>query len=362
MAAPGGGFYAALDADSEGEEGRFYVWDPEELDRVLGPKLSREIRAAYNITPEGNFENGKSNPALVEPDFARREALATARVTLRQHREKNRTAPGRDPKISLAWNALMIRALAEAGFYFNQPAWLQRARAAADFIWEHLRPEGESFRLHSVYYENAGSSVEAFLHDYALAAEAFLALAAKIDWLDAGASATYRQRAQTCIDKALTDFVDPQAPGFYFTAEGVETPVTRRKEWFDNAQPSGNSTLLHALSAFHALTGESRYAEALQACRPVYAEYAARVASGVAHGLEALAAESRGIAHIKAGPAADLEALRVALLEHPHHRIFIESVPALQGASDSAAQLCLNHTCHPPQENPTKILAPLGSS
>lgn len=362
MSAPGGGFYAALDADSDGEEGRYYVWEPEEVDSVLGPSRSREVRAAYNITPGGNFENGTSNPALVEPDFARREALAPAREALRQHRESTRTPPGRDPKISLAWNALMIRALAEAGFYFNQTAWLQRARAAADFIWDALRPEGESFRLHSVYYENSGSSVEAFLHDYALAAEAFLALAAKIDTLEPGASATYLERAQACIDYALHAFSDPQAPGCFFTAEGAETPVTRRKEWFDNAQPSGNSSLLHACSALHALTGEARYAEALRTTRPVYADYAARVASGVAHGLEALASEARGIAHLKAGAAADLNALRAALLEHPWHRVFITVGPASGDAPDSALQLCLGTKCFPPAENPAKILASLQHS
>lgn len=361
MSAPGGGFYAALDSDSEGEEGRFYVWDPEEVDSVLGPAQSREVRAAYNITNEGNFEHGKSNPALVEPDFARREALASARETLRLHREKSRTAPGRDPKLSLAWNALAIRAIAEAGFYFNQAAWLECARRAADFIWEAFRPKGESFCLHSVYYEGTGSSVEAFLHDYALAAEAFLAVASKIDWLEPGASATYRQRAQICLDQALKDFTDPQAAGCFFTAKGVETPVTRRKEWFDNAQPSGNSSLLHALSALHALTGESRYAEALKTARPIYADYAARVASGVAHGLEALATETRGIAHLQAGPAADLKALRAALLEYPWQRIFIETDPA-EGEHTTACRLCLGGTCHPPAEKPAEILSPLKRS
>ena len=360
MSAPGGGFYAALDADSDGEEGRFYVWEPEEIDTVLGLAQSRELRAAYNITPSGNFENGTSNPALVEPDFARREALASARETLRLHRESTRTAPGRDPKLSLAWNALMIRALAEAGFYFNQPAWLQRARRAADFLWDAFRVEGESFALHSVYYEASGSSVDAFLHDYALAAEAFLAVASKIDWLEPGASATYRERAQACTDHALAAFTDPQAPGCFFTAEGAETPVTRRKEWFDNAQPSGNSSLLHALSALHALTGESRYADALHAVRPVYADYAARVASGVAHGLEALATETRGIVHLQAGPAADLDALRTALLAYPWHRVFLETDP---GAGDPATcRLCFGGTCHPPAENPAEILSPLQRS
>jgi hypothetical protein len=98
--------------------------------------------------------------------------------------------------------------------------------------------------------------------------------------------------------------------------------------------------------------------DAFQATRPVYADYAARVASGVAHGLEALATETRGIAHIKAGSAADLNALRAALLEHPWHRVFI----TVGTAPDSALQLCLGTKCFPPAENPAKILASLQRS
>jgi uncharacterized protein YyaL (SSP411 family) len=363
MSAPDGGFYAALDADSEGEEGRFYVWDPEELDTVLGPTQSREVRTAYNITSEGNFENGKSNPALVEADYATRKKLTAARLALRKHRDANRVAPGRDPKICLAWNALMVRALANAGFYLNEPGWLERARLAADFIWDKMRLESSSstIQLHSVYYEKAGSSVPAFLHDYALAAEAFLAVAAKIDWLQPGVSHRYRERAQACLNAALDQFVDPQNPGFFFTAAGVETPVARRKEWFDNAQPSGNSSLLHALSGMYCLTGDARYGDALHASRPIYADYAKRVASGVAHGLEALSNDTLGILNIKAGKEADLEALRATLIKLPWRRCYIQ----ISNDADIPAdhfQLCQGSSCGLSNANPQEILSSFHAS
>lgn len=346
MSSPGGGFYAALDADSEGEEGRYYVWTPEAVDAVLGPALSREVRAAYNITAEGNFEHGQSNPALVEPDFAVRARLAGAREQLRAHREAERVPPGKDTKISLAWNALLIRALADAGYYLNRPEWLRRARQALDFLWKSLvRETADGLRVQSVYYEDGGARVDGFLHDYALLAEACLAVAGKIDWIEPGAAKLYEARAQSCLDQALRSFGDPHGIGYFFTAVDAETPVARRKEWFDNATPAGNSVVLHALSGLYALTGEGRYAAELEASLPAYTDYARKVAAGIAHALEAVASHRAGIAVVKFGSGVDRQALRDALAAKPWRRTFVLASDALP---DGAVQVCLGTACHAP--------------
>ena len=343
MSAPGGSFYAALDADSEGEEGRYYVWTPEQVDSVLGPSLARELRAAYNITKEGNFEQGKSNPALVEADFVVRVKLADARRQLRECREAERVSPGKDTKISTAWNGMMIRALADAGFYFDRPDWTRRARKAIDFLWSELVTETpEGIQLKAVYYERGGAKVDAFLHDYALLAEACLAVASKIDWVEPGNSATYQARAQACVDQAMRCFTDEHSIGYYFTAEGAETPVARRKEWFDNATPSGNSVMLHALSGLHALTGDGRYAAEFEATLPAYADYAGKVAAGVAHGLEAAATHQSGVAVIKVGVDVDMNALRKALADKAWRRTFIQQSMDL---SPKQIQVCLGTQC-----------------
>ncbi len=343
MSAPGGSFYAALDADSEGEEGRYYVWTPEQVDSVLGPSLARELRAAYNITKEGNFEQGKSNPALVEADFVVRVKLADARRQLRECREAERVSPGKDTKISTAWNGMMIRALADAGFYFDRPDWTRRARKAIDFLWSELVTETpEGIQLKAVYYERGGAKVDAFLHDYALLAEACLAVASKIDWVEPGNSATYQARAQACVDQAMRYFTDEHSIGYYFTAEGAETPVARRKEWFDNATPSGNSVMLHALSGLHALTGDGRYAAEFEATLPAYADYAGKVAAGVAHGLEAAATHQSGVAVIKVGVDVDMNALRNALADKAWRRTFIQQSMDL---SPKQIQVCLGTQC-----------------
>ena len=348
MSAACGGFYAALDADSEGEEGRYYVWEPEEIDQILGPSLAREVRSCYNITNEGNFEKGRSNPALVEADFDVRERLAEARAKLRLHREAERAAPGKDTKINLAWNCLLVRALADAGFYFNRPEWLQRARRAADFIWDSmatLQDDGCA-RLQSVFYEGSGAQIDGFLHDYALATEAFLALASKIDWIDAGAGRKYLVYARACMQTALNQFNDPHSTGYFYTAKGAETPVARRKEWFDNAQPAGNSAMLHALSGLYAVTGDPNYDCALVDMFPAYSDYARRVATGVAHALEAIAVHRSGIAVIKVRSGVPLHELQEHLSSRPWQRSFIEVLEADRLSGNY--QLCVGRQCYPP--------------
>src|SRR5690606_34152 len=128
MLAPHGLFYSSLDADAEGEEGRFTVWTPAEVEEVLGAEEAKEFCAAYNITEAGNFE-GMSNPALVEAEWEIRERLAPARKKLLAARE-NRVRPTRDDKQLVSWNSLFIRAVAEAAFTFDRPDWFQRARTA----------------------------------------------------------------------------------------------------------------------------------------------------------------------------------------------------------------------------------------
>ncbi|MEC8649870.1 MAG: thioredoxin domain-containing protein [Verrucomicrobiota bacterium] len=341
-----GGYFSALDADSDGNEGRYYVWCPEEMDTILGLSLSREVRNAYNVTAEGNFKDGYSNPSLIEPDFDQRLKLAPARKKLREHRELERKAPGRDPKLLTAWNSLLARSMAEAGFYLNRPNWLTSARRVADFIWEKLATESNNGRIHlkSVYYEDSGPSVEGYLHDYALAAEAFLAITAKIDWLDAGASQVYLHRAKACLNSALDLFEDVQSLGYYFTAEGAEAPLVRRKEWFDNATPSGNSVMLHALSALYTLTGEVRYEKAFSNLLPAYSDYSKNIASGVAHALEAITIHQQGIEVYRLSHSSQLSILRKSLANQAWKRRFV----LFSNSSELKMnyQLCIGTQCH----------------
>jgi uncharacterized protein len=338
MLAPSGLFYVSLDADSEGEEGRFYVWTPDEVKTVLGEERGQAFCAAYHISAEGNFEHGRSNPALVVPEFAERTSFQAERERLLRAREK-RIRPGRDEKHLVSWNSLFIRGLAEAAFAFNRPDYFQLASVAAETIWQEARFSGN--RLRAVISE--GSHLNGYLDDYAFFAEALLSLGAWGDFFEPGCAATWIDRARSLTDSLVQHFADQQEPGFYFTSDDHETLISRRKEWWDNALPAGNSCLLHIFSSLYSITGDAAYQKQFADLKRAYAGYAERAPSGVAHGLAAVAAEMKGIPVIKVKGIQDWQPLANMLRERPWQRMFVlESKAADQ---PQGYQVCVGSTC-----------------
>ena len=336
------GLYAsALDADVDGEEGKSYVWNIEEVEQVLGPSLGKTFSIAYGISQKGNFEEDRSVLALQDGDYKVRDDLKEARKVLLKYREKNRILPTRDDKVLTAWNCLLAVALAEAGFYLGRKEWVKRARHIVDFIDSHLTvAKSEDFSLNSVYYEASGKRVSGFLHDYAYYAQALLAVAAKVDWLEAGASSYYVNKAKDCYKHIESYFGDTSAPGFYYTSKTEEAPIVRRKEWFDNATPSGNGMVLHVVSQLYALTGEACYEAVLMKERPFYSQGAKQHASAIACSLEAIA-EVDSIAVIKVNNELAIESARQQLLKHSWRRLFV------QYDAEVDFQLCIGKNCFP---------------
>lgn len=341
MRLDGGVYASALDADSEGEEGRYYVWERDRIEAILGPALGKRFCLTYGISAEGNFDNGLSVPALQDADMGTRDDLKEARETLLNYRLTHRVMPLRDTKVLTAWNSMLASALAEAGFYFNRKEWLIQAQSIVHFIGDRLFQTDKGKRkLSTVYYENALKNVPGFLHDYALYVNALLALAAKVDWIDFGASERYFDEAKETMSIILEYFQDPDNPGFYFTAEEHNTPVLRRKEWFDNALPSGNATLLHALSVLSILYPDSDYPDLFEREASVYNDRAKQQASAVAHGLEAIA-NRESTAVISVHEPSRLEAVRSEILKHKVRPLF------LIRDLDKVEQLCLGKVCIP---------------
>ena len=334
------GLYAAsMDADVNGVEGQYYTWDLPSIQSVLGEDLSKVFSITYGLSAKGNFESNTSVLALQDGDFSLREDLQSAREALRDHRDSTRIKPRRDAKALTAWNCLLASSLAEAGFYMGRSEWLVRARSIVDTIGERLIDRtGQSVILNSVHYANSGKRIEGYLHDYTYYANALLSVASKIDWLEWGASQSYLDRAEACMDAILLQFKDPNAPGFYFTAEGAEAPVVRRKEWFDNALPSGNAMLLQVLSALYQLKGKGDYKKLLEREASAYGAGARQHASAIACGLEALASRN-SIAVIRSSDASLFESLRLQIIEKPWRRLFLLSDP------HSECQLCIGATC-----------------
>ncbi len=278
MARSGGGFYSAQDADSEGEEGCFFLWDQAEIEELLAPDAAQAVCLVMGVSTEGNFEgrNILHRPHAWEECCRRlrmqpsqlQDLLEEVLPRLWRHREQ-REKPARDDKILTEWNGLLISALAQCGAVLPHPAALQAASHAADFIWNEMRtPDNGLFRS----YRAGQAKNHGVLEDYAAYGLGLL------DLFVADANPKWLQRSEVMAARIETHFADPESGSFFQTGLDHETLVMRRKEYIDNAVPSGNSLAASLLLRLAHVTGEDRYrrraasivsdVEALMAAQP----------------------------------------------------------------------------------------------
>ncbi len=277
MRGPEGGFYSALDADSEGEEGRFYVWTPAQIRELLGDGAQGVIDF-YGVTEDGNFE-GKNILFLAGgAEAVKPEGLDTARETLYEARAK-RVWPGLDDKRLTAWNALMIAALAEAGAVLERDDYLDAARTCAEFIWSEMR-DGDGKLLRT--YKDDQARLNAYLEDHAFLLEALLTL------YEASFESVWFERARELADTLLASFADAERGGFFSTSDDHESLIARRKEIGDHPIPSGNSAAAFGLLRLAALTGERRYEVAAEGVFRLFAAPAAQRPEAFGHLLRAI--------------------------------------------------------------------------
>ena len=256
-----GGFASSLDADSEGEEGRFYVWTEAEIDAVLG-EASPAFKRAYDVTALGNWEHhtilnrSRSPEALSDTEEG---LLARARARLLEVRA-GRVRPGFDDKTPADWNGLMIAALANAALAFRRPDWLEKARAAFAYV-ERVHGEKGAGRgdrlLHSARLGRAQHS--GLLDDYAQMTRAALAL------YEASGEDAYLARARAWTQVLDRHFWDAKAGGYFLTPDDGEALITRTRNAHDNATPSGNGTQAANLARLHFLTGDAAYRDRAEA-------------------------------------------------------------------------------------------------
>jgi uncharacterized protein len=258
-----GGFHSTEDADSEGEEGKFYVWTPGEIKQILGEQAGERFCYVYDVSDEGNFEHGKSIlnlPKTIEQCAALRgwdleelkTELASSRGKLLSARDQ-RVRPGKDDKILLSWNALMIDTLARAGRIVEQPDYVIAAEKAADFILAQMsRADGRL--LHT--WRHGQAKLDAYLDDYVYFVSALVTLY----------EATFNERwvmeAVRLADLVLQHFEDRQGGGFFFTADDHEYLITRNKDLHDASVPSGNGMAATALIRLGRLCGNTEYLDA----------------------------------------------------------------------------------------------------
>ncbi|MFM9044132.1 MAG: thioredoxin domain-containing protein [bacterium] len=278
-----GGFYSALDADSEGKEGTFYIWSEDEMREVLetGGLSDIEVEQTlgyWGVSASGNFEGKNILHIAAGPSASPPDCLERARELLLTARAK-RIRPGLDDKRLCAWNALMISALADAGAAFQDERYLHASIASARFVLDEMRTEeGRLLRT----WKEGKASLNAYLEDYAFMLEAMLDLhAASLDpcWFD---------EARALADLIIEHFEDSESGGFFTTSHDHEELLVRRKALDDHPLPSATSSAALGMLRLSLLTGSDRYRRAaLRAISPL-AEIAASNANGFGHLLQAI--------------------------------------------------------------------------
>jgi uncharacterized protein len=252
MQSPEGGYYSSLDADSEHEEGKFYVWSKEEVASLLTPAEYAVVAAHYGLDQPPNFENRHWHLRITSP-LSDEPLLDSGKRKLLSARER-RVRPGRDEKILVSWNALAIRGMAHAGRVLGRPEWIASARRALEFIRARMWREARLLAT----YKDGRAHLKAYLDDYA-----FL-LAAVLELLQERFGTEELGFACQLAEVLLAQFEDAEAGGFFFTARDHEELVHRPKPGHDNATPSGNALAAWALGRLAAITGEPRFARAAE--------------------------------------------------------------------------------------------------
>jgi len=349
---PEGGFASALDADSEGEEGRFYVWTPDEVRAALTDQALADVTLAhFGMTGPPNFE-GHWAPVRATSDF---ERLGEVKARLRGVREQ-RVWPALDDKRLTAWNALMISALADAAAALDRPDYRDAAVACAEFVWTAMRDtEGRLLRT----FNRGEARLAAYLEDHAYLLEALLTLyetTFEPRWFAAA-----RQLADTILER----FADAEHGGFFATADDHEPLIARRKELEDAPIPSGASAAAFGLLRLAALSGEHRYEEAAVGVLRLLHVVAPQHPVAFGHLLQALDFHFAAVKEVAiVGPGAEpLE--RVVRGEFRPHVVVAggpaDGVPLLEGREPvdgrAAAYVCERFACRAPVTEPDALAA-----
>ena len=287
MTHPDGGFYSAQDADSEGEEGKFFVWLPQEIVDALGPELGRVAMEYWGVSREGNWE-GKNILNVGRPD---EEVAASLGLTVDELHKRLREAadrlyrvrskrvhPGMDDKVLTGWNGLMMKAFAECGAHLDRPDWIAAAEKNADFLLNNLVVDGRLLRT----WRDGSAKIPGYLEDHAFLVDGLISLyEATFDqrWLDA---------ARKFGDRIPELFWDEGDKALYDTGSDHDRLIVRPRDLFDNAVPCGNSAAAMALLRLGLHTGEAKYEEVATAALGSVSDFLQRVPSGVAWWLCAL--------------------------------------------------------------------------
>lgn len=366
-----GGFYSSLDADSEGEEGKFYVWDPEQVEAVLNND-AEWFSEVFGVTKQGNFEHGKSvlhltkSPEALQEKFNLSESefwikVRDCSVKLMTERAR-RVRPGRDEKVLTSWNCLMITAFIEGYRVLKEPRYLDAAQRATEFIFTNLVKEGRLLRT----WGQGKAKLNGYLDDYSYFVQSLLDLA------EVDTNPKWLQEAERLTRVMLEQFGDTESGGLFYTSSDHEELVTRPKSHYDGSIPSGSSVAVFALLRLSKLTNNKDYEHKAVELLKLYAPFMTRVPDQFSNFLCAvdfyLAGETEIACLFKSGTESDdARKLLFELYAHYipnkvvlcHNESESSTLPLVEGrktlSGAPTAYICSNYTCDAPVADPAKL-------
>jgi uncharacterized protein YyaL (SSP411 family) len=368
MTDPAGGFYSTQDADSEGHEGKFFVWDLSEIKSALGETAAERFCDYYNISAAGNFE-GKNIPnvtrSLEDVAVAHNISLAELQASLDESKRilfelrERRVKPDRDEKVLTAWNGLMLASFAEAGIVLNRPDYTDAARRNAEFVLANLRQDGVLLRT----WKDGVAKFNGYLEDYAFLIEGLVTL------FETTGEFPLLEEARTLTERMIEEFWDNDGGGFFFTGKSHESLIVRSKDYFDNATPSGNSVAAGVLLRLAILMGDEKYRELATAILREVGDSIRRYPSGFGYALCAadfLLSTPKEVAIIGNDASPLLEEVWrtylpnkvvAASFEGDATIPLLENRPLLNG--QPTAYVCEHYTCKQPVNNVSALAAQL---
>ena len=371
MKSPEGGFYSTQDADSEGEEGKFYVWTRDQVREILGPEEGTAFSAYYGVTPHGNFEEGKSVLHVAStlekiselygtpiPDL--KVLLEKGRKKLFGEREK-RIKPGRDEKVLTSWNSLMISSFVDGFKVTGEEKYLGGAKEAARFILQEMKKDGDLMRV----FRKGRCRLKGYAEDYAFFIQALTDLyeaTFEIDWL---------QEADELNRRMIRQFWDEGRGGFFFSGKENESLIAQSKSPYDNAIPSSNSVAVFNLLRLGYLTGEDSLKQKAEQILRLFYKFLSEHPAGFAHMLSGfsffIGPEEVGIVGSKNDPRTQLMVKEIYLaflpnkilsFKDPKEEIKGNWLPFLKDvkvAGAPAAFICKGFTCLPPARDEKEL-------
>ena len=375
MTSPEGGFYSSQDADSEGVEGKFFIWSPSEVDEVLGNEDGEVVRRYYSVTPEGNFEGRNILHMYVPPEEVATELNLSVeeldRIIVNANRKLlvargKRIAPGLDDKVLTSWNAMMLRAFAEAASVLDRPDYGSVARRNAEFLLDRLRPDGRLLRT----YKDGQAKLNGYLEDYAFLIDGLITLH------EFTFEARWLTEAVALTEQMVELFWDESTGQLFDTGSDHEALVVRPRDFSDNATPSGSSMASDVLLKMAVITGDHEYeSKAVAGLRSVR-EMMMRFPAASGHwlcGLDFYLSRAKEIAIIGERETADTSTLVAEVYRHfLPNRVFlglsgadgddaaqVAGMPLLEGRERvdgrAAAYVCENYVCNLPTSDAQEL-------